>query len=265
MKSSKTTTIPPQHCHSSVLEPPHPTDDGFVGQVRELAHSVESHPAVDNPFYDLWMSKPLNPAQVELFAKNYREWIRPTVDRIARAIVSMKDLRSRAVSVENIRDELGGGDEEKAHVHLLDTFLDELLTRVYGRPFAVADSNAPVLPTTERLNMDGMKIFEGQPPLAAGGLLAQEWHAYPQLVKLYEGARHYKDLGEPDRFHDVCGYFYIHIGEAEKNHMEQSVVSAARSCVDLRDLQLLRKGCHDFLGLLAGFWQGLYDAIIVAG
>jgi hypothetical protein len=36
---------------------------------------------------------------------------------------------------------------------------------------------------------------------------------------LYEGSRQYIDVFETlDEFHEYCEYFYVHIGEAEKDH-----------------------------------------------
>jgi hypothetical protein len=68
-----------------------------------------------------------------------------------------------------------------------------------------------------------------------------------------------------DSFHEACGYFYIHIGEAEKEYKVQSVVSAARACKTEQDLRLLAHGFYAFLELLAGFWDGLYAAIADSG
>ena len=237
----------------------------FADSVRIMAETVQSHPALDNRFYNRWMDRRLRPDQVELLAVNFSAWTAPTVVRIAVALANMTDGRSRFETVHNLQDELGGGDFNSNHVLLLRRFFDWFLGGLYGREFRLDESRAEVLPATRRLNEGAMELFADQrPPVAAGALLAQEWHAYPQLVNLYEGVRNYKDLFDLYEFHENCGYYYIHIGEAEKEHKEQSIISAARCCRDVRDLQLLKKGFYGVLDLLSCFWDDLYEAIVSA-
>ena len=237
----------------------------FAESIRSIAETVRTHPALDNRFYNLWMSEPLRPDQVELLAVNFYSWTAPTVQRIAAALGNMADARSRFETVHNLHDELGKGDFDSNHVLLLRRFFDWFLGAMYGREFRMDESRAEVLPATRRLNEEAMTLFRDQrPQVAAGALLAQEWHAYPQLVNLYEGVRNYKDLFDLYEFHENCGYYYIHIGEAEKEHKEQSIISAARCCRDVRDVQLLKKGFYGLLDLLSGFWDDLYEAMISA-
>ncbi|MGH3430037.1 MAG: hypothetical protein ACRDQZ_21125, partial [Mycobacteriales bacterium] len=93
-----------------------------------------------------------------------------------------------------------------------------------------------------------------------GALLAQEWLAYSMLVRLYEGVRHYKSfyLSE-EEFHEACEYFYVHIGEAEKEHKIQAVRSAAQICTDETDLDMVRGAFQNFLGLTEQYWAGVAD------
>lgn len=236
--------------------------DSVLREVQKMAATVQRHRALDNRFYKLWMREPLKAGQVEVVAVNYYMWIAPTVQRIAWAFLLMEDIEARAETAHNLLDELGNGDPEAVHVLLLRRFLDELLSKVHGRDFRLADARAAVLPETRRLNEGGMKLFQHSPQVACGALLAQEWHAYTQLVNLYEGVRNYMDLFELDHFHEVCEYFYIHIGAAEKEHKEQSLVSAARVCRSEEDLPLLSQGFYGFLDLLAAFWEALYEAVM---
>src|SRR5262249_6837848 len=125
--------------------------------------------------------------------------------------------------------------------------------------------NARILPATWQLVERGRALFGSREEVACGALLAQEWHAYPQLVKLYEGARNYLGYFQLEEFHESCEYFYIHIGEAEKEHKEQSILSAARTCRDEQQLALLEGGFTAYLGLLANYWDSLYLAVNEAG
>lgn len=98
--------------------------------------------------------------------------------------------------------------------------------------------------------------------MVQGALLGQEHLAYSMLVRLYEGVRNYKHLYGEDEFHEACEYFYVHIGEAEKEHKEQAVISAAQVCRDDADLDRVREGFNGFLDLTADYWAGVHDAML---
>ena len=119
-----------------------------------------------------------------------------------------------------------------------------------------------MLPTTTTLIAAGRELFSSADPArVCGALLAQEWHAYTQLVNIYEGVRNYRDLFELEEFHDHCGYFYLHIGAAEKEHKVHSVSTAAQMCPGDRELESLREGFEGYLDLLADNWDQLFKEI----
>jgi uncharacterized protein len=67
------------------------------------------------------------------------------------------------------------------------------------------------------------------------------------LLKLYEGSRTYAPLwSDPEEFHEACEYFYIHIGEAEKEHKIQSLVSTGQYVHFDEDLKLVKKATTIF-------------------
>ncbi|MCO6008492.1 hypothetical protein NE236_26295 [Actinoallomurus purpureus] len=81
---------------------------------------------------------------------------------------------------------------------------------------------------------------------------------------LYEGIRNYKHLYGEDEFHEACEYFYVHIGEAEKEHREQAVVSAAQLCRTGADFEREREAFDGFLDLTARYWAGVHGAMLAA-
>jgi pyrroloquinoline quinone (PQQ) biosynthesis protein C len=234
-----------------------------LAEIKKLTDKLKSHRALDNGFYRLWMSEQLSGPQLRVFANNYYHRIYPTVDRLARAFVVTEDLVSRAAFVQNINDELGDGDANGAHVRLLARWLDGLLKACTGEGFDVNRSDADLLPATRRLTEQSLKLCSSSAPAANGAILAQEWHAYMQLVNIYEGFRNYLSCYDLEDFHNQSEYFYIHIGWAEKEHKEQSILTAARSCKSASDIAELGEAYLTMLDLIADFWDALHDAIRV--
>lgn len=254
---------------NTVTEIPVPASDSkqaqeiYLQHVSILANQVYKSRALDNEFYKLWMKEKLNPTQLEIFVDNYYHWIAPTVDRLAMTFVATKDLISRIEILHNIRDELGGGHLDGVHIFVLRRWLDGLLTKNAGHPFKNVDPSTTVLlPATSALTTKSLELCVRSAPCANGAILAQEWHAYTQFVMLYEGFRQYMQAYELDEFHDLCEYLYIHIGWAEKEHKEQSIITAVRSCANDQDLAELEYGYNTFIDLLGDFWDQLHKEIV---
>ncbi|GIJ28773.1 hypothetical protein Vqi01_39350 [Micromonospora qiuiae] len=243
--------------HSSVALP----------RVQELAESVYRHPALNNAFYELWRSEELPAEQVEIVARNFYAQVAPTADRIALVFLRMapEDVEARAETIENLNDELGLGDPGKVHTVLLKNFFSALLSHLHGRTVTFDEIDSTVLPATQRLIEEGARLFGNERvQVGCGALLAQEWHAYSQLVYLYEGARNYMHrFSGLEEFHEHCEYFYLHIGAAEKEHKLHSVSTAASLCRTPEELEALTHGFTAYLDLLADFWQELHDALRV--
>ena len=231
-------------------------------RVHEIARSCARHPALDNDFYRAWTAGPLRPEQVEIVARNFYERVRDTPQRIALAFLHMDDVRARAETVENLSDEMGHGDPAKAHTVLLQDFFESLLSRLRQRPVTLESLDGLMLPSTRRLIARGRELFSSEHPQeVCGALLAQEWHAYPQLVHLYEGVRNYRSYYELEEFHESCEYFYLHIGATEKQHKIHSLSTAATLCRTSEEVALLERGFQGYLDLLAANWQEIHQAI----
>lgn len=231
-------------------------------RISELTRGMAGHPALDNAFYPLWMGGELPVEKVELIARNYYARVSRTPERIALAFLNIGDLISRVETVENLFDEMGHGDPAKAHSVLLRGFWETLLGKLRGRPVRFDELGSALLPSTTRAVEGGEKLFSSPyPQEVSGALLAQEWHAYPQLVYMYEGARNYRRHYGLEEFHETCEYFYLHIGAAEKEHKVQSMTSAAQVCRTTADLKLLERGFTGYLDLLAENWAEIHEAV----
>jgi pyrroloquinoline quinone (PQQ) biosynthesis protein C len=231
-------------------------------RIQALAHGSSKHPAIDNAFYELWMSGPLEVEHVELVARNVYERVSRSSDRIALAFLGMTDPRARAETIENLSDEMGHGNADRVHAVLLRSFWETLLSRLRGQSVDFDALEAPILPSTRRLVDEGSNLFSSPyPQEICGALLAQEWHAYPQLVFLYEGVRNYRGLFGLEEFHEHCEYFYLHIGATEKEHKIHALSTAAHTCRSAEDLEHLERGFTRYLDLLAENWDELYATI----
>lgn len=234
-------------------------------RIRDLAAGVTRHPALNNAFYELWMSRPLTADQVELFARNFYARVSESPNRIALAFLHMTDVRARVETVENLADEMGMGDPGRAHSVLLRRFFETLLSRLRRTEVGFDRLTAPVLPSTRRLITESTRLFTSPAPAeVCGALLAQEWHAYTQLVNIYEGVRNYMPLFGLEEFHETCEYFYLHIGATEKEHKVHSLSTAAQMCRDEDDYRRLESGFNGYLDLLTANWDELYKEIDVA-
>lgn len=233
----------------------------FLNAIGDLAKSTRQHRALNNPFYDKWTKRQLSFDEAEVFLVNYCAWIETVTEHIARVFLATADLEARCETIKNLYSEMGCGNPEKAHITLLRKFAVALLTELGGKPYQLPEtSRSPLLqPSTRTLIESQSRLFgNASPQIAAGALLAQEWQAFTMLVQLYDGARLYiPTWKDPEDFHDAAEYFYIHIGEAEKEHKIQSVKSASQDVHSEADLVALREGHADFLDVLADFWQGI--------
>ncbi|MDL4775358.1 MULTISPECIES: iron-containing redox enzyme family protein [Thermomonosporaceae] len=238
----------------------------YLGPVRELAAAVHRSPALDNDFYRLWASAPLPYPQVETFAREFYARTVNTSVMVALSVLHTDDLAARVECVKNLYSEYGNGDPAKAHLLLLERFLTDLLTRLRGAPFTVDELRAAEpLASTRAFGKGQRALFtDSDQRVVQGALLGQEHLAYSMLVRLYEGVRNYKHLYGEDEFHEECEYFYVHIGEAEKEHKAEAIVSAAAVCHGDDDLDRVREGFDGFLGLTADYWTGVHEAMLAA-
>jgi heme oxygenase-like protein len=232
-------------------------------RIQDLVGGCGEHRALKNRFYATWRDRQLPVEQVEVFARNFFERAQYGAKYIALAFLQMTTTTAMVETAENLFEEMGNGDPARVHAVLLRDFLEDLLTRMHGREVKLEDIKAPVLESTTRLIHDGDTVFKSMSTHeVCGALLAKEWHAYTQLVFLYEGVRNYMDhYLSLEEFHEHCEYFYVHIGATEKEHKYNSLAAATRACQSEDDFAAFSRGFHTYLDLLADNWDEIHDCM----
>lgn len=230
----------------------------------ESLPSISRDPALNNDFYDLWMSTPLTIQQLATFARNYGAWVKSFPDALAILMVTTDDVDAKTEYSKTLFSEMGYGNAEKVHSVLLNAFFNELARRM-GSEGALdrprLEESVELLPSTQAL-IEGEQDLYRDRQMSFGAQLALEWQAYSMLRKLYEGARNYMSLwDDPDTFHESCEYFYAHIGATEKEHKEESLKAARQYAGDETAVSQIEEGYNRHLDLIYRFWQGLYQTI----
>jgi pyrroloquinoline quinone (PQQ) biosynthesis protein C len=230
--------------------------------------TIREHPALNNEFYDLWTSEKLTIDQLRLVVRNYGAFVRSFPDTLALLFASTTDLVAKAELVKTLYSEMGGGRAEKSHSVLFAAFFTELATKM-GAPAAFVGDNllaAELLPATEALMEGERALYASGGAISIGAQLALEWQAYTMLRKLYDGACNYASFwDEPDGFHEACEYYYVHIGEAEKEHKHEALTAARQYAIDPASEAQILEGFDRHLDLFATFWRSLAEAIRAVG
>jgi pyrroloquinoline quinone (PQQ) biosynthesis protein C len=210
------------------------------------------------------MSRRFSIEALEIFARNYGAWVKAFPDALAVLVTTTDDLEAKTEYVKTLHSEMGYGDSTKVHWVLLDSFFAQLAGKLgfdsrleRGR----LEERLTLLNTTLEL-VEGERELYSRPDEAFGAQLALEWQAYTMLRQLYEGARCYLPLwSNADEFHEVCEYFYVHIGAAEKDHKRESLNAVMRYAGDDERLNCIVRGYSRHLEMVATFWQGLHASI----
>jgi len=237
-------------------------------KIQSLAESVFTHKALNNTFYQRWMGGTLSLGDVEVFARNYLARTTLTSRMVALSFLGADDLHAQVEIVKNLYSKMGYGNPEKAHLALLESYLIDLLSRLADRPYSMDELMAlPVLKSTRTLIHEQLSLYtdgghNNNPRHVLGTLLAQEWLAYSMLTRLYEGARNYMHLyANNDDFHEHCEYFYIHIGDAEKEHKIQAVKAATQECTTDQHIEEVSASFNRFLNITEQYWNGIARAM----
>lgn len=229
-------------------------------QIADMVSALPRTAALDNEFYSRWTTDALPYPQLAVFAREYLARTKNTSVMVALSVLHTEDLDARVECVKNLFSEYGNGRADKAHLVLLESFLLDLLCRVSGQTIAIGDiRNVTPLPTTQAFSKGQREVFtSADQRVVHGALLAQEHLAYSMLTRLYEGVRNYKRFYDTDdEFHQACEYFYIHIGEAEKQHKAEAVISAVAVCPTPPDLDIMTGAFNRFVELTGQYWHGV--------
>ncbi|EJN27859.1 hypothetical protein PMI36_00442 [Pseudomonas sp. GM79] len=236
-------------------------------KIQSLAESALTHEALNNAFYQRWMGGSLSLGDVEVFARNYLTRIRQTSHMDALSFLGTFVLHAQVDVVKNLYTKMRDDNPEKTFA-LLESYLIDLLSRLADRPYSMDELMAlPVLDSTCTFSREQLSLYtdgghNNNPRHVLGTLLAQEWLAYSMLTRLYEGARNYQHLyANNDDFHEHCEYFYIHIGDAEKEHKIQAVKAATQECTTDQHIEEVSASFNRFLVITEQYWNGIAHAM----
>ena len=175
--------------------------------LETLLADITNHPALNNDFYQQWMTRKLTMEELAVFARNYGEWVKAFPDSLAILLVTTDDIDAKTEYVKTLYSEMGYGNPEKVHSVLLNNFFQEL-ARKMGHDGDVdwdqMKKTVELEPTTQELIKGEQDLYRDS-QMSFGAQLALEWQAYTMLRKLYDGARNYLPLwNNPDEFHEAC-------------------------------------------------------------
>ncbi len=230
-------------------------------ELKELVKAIDKHEAVNNQFYQKWLRGPLSIEGLGVFVRNYWEWTFRFPEALAGLVANTQDITARLEYTKILYSEMGNGHLRNVHSRLFEEFCKKLSIAL-GKPGLLNIENlkktAPLLAETQKINAWQKETYFNQYAIAAGAQLALEWQAYTMIRKLYEGARNYMALWEnQDEFHEACEFFYVHIGEAEKEHKEESIIAANKIIEAGASFEDIKTGFCKNLELIGNFWNAI--------
>jgi pyrroloquinoline quinone (PQQ) biosynthesis protein C len=166
----------------------------------------------------------------------------------------------RAEFTKTLFSEMGHGNHKRIHSVLFKEFANELINKMGGEPdesLFILDETK-LLSETLALNSWEKVTYSKNLVSACGAQLAIEWQAYTMIQKLYEGARNYMGFWpEGDAFHEACEYFYSHLGEAEKEHKEESYKASVELLNHGANFDEFKQGFNEHLNKIGAFWDAM--------
>lgn len=233
-------------------------------ELKKLTESIHQSVAVENKFFNKWLANQLSIEELAVFVRNYWEWTYCFPEALAGLLSKTKDVKARVEYAKILFSEIGNGQINKVHSVLFEEFCNQLSEKL-GHPGYLEikrlQQNVRLLKTTQDLTTWQKETYLNT-DMAAGAQLALEWQAYTMIRQLYEGARNYMYLWDnPDEFYEACEFFYVHIGAAEKDHKEESILAAQQLIDNGADLEKIKAGFSQNLHLIGGFWNGIAEYI----
>ena len=230
-------------------------------ELKELVKAIDKHEAVNNQFYQKWLQGQLSIEGLKIFVRNYWEWTFRFPEALAGLVANTQDITARLEYTKILYSEMGNGHLRNVHSRLFEEFCNKLSIAL-GKPGLLSIENlkktVPLLDETQKINAWQKETYFNQYAIAAGAQLALEWQAYTMIRKLYEGARNYMNLWEnQDEFHEACEFFYVHIGEAEKEHKEESILAANKIIEAGASFEDIKSGFCKNLELISNFWNAI--------
>jgi pyrroloquinoline quinone (PQQ) biosynthesis protein C len=234
----------------------------FMNKLSNLVNTIKNHRAVNNGFYDRWMTELFSIEEVGIFARNYWELNYRFPEALAALISNIDNIVARVEYTKTLFSETGNGCVNKSHSILFEDFCSNL-SKVMGNESYLKIDNLKntthLLPETLKLISEQKKLYSNNKyAIAAGAQLALEWQAYTMIMQLYEGARNYKHLwSDQNDFHEACEFFHVHLGEAEKAHKIESIKVTEKVIEEGGSYEDVEYGFKKHLDLIADFWEAI--------
>jgi hypothetical protein len=243
--------------------------------LEKLSNFNNIKEAVDNEFYNLWMSKSLNTQQLEIFLANYFARTLRTVERVFDAMkalikpeLMLKNPSYRASVFENLQnlsEEMGTHNPEKAHVVLLRDWINDLLKRTGSALYPIEDNYEKyLLNTTKAFSAVQKELYNDiNPETVLAASYSQEVCAAKMLGNLKDGFLNnyghlYKDLGE---LYQHSEYFAQHVFGVEEGHAEMAKSVIYNLCDNYEALERIEYSFNTFRDITISYWQGIANAI----
>ena len=236
-----------------------------MNKLELLLGTIDESRAVNNDFYRIWVENRLELNKLAIFVRNYWEWTFRFPEALASLVSCAYDLATKVEYTKILYSEMGNGNLKKSHSVLFEQFSIELSKKLGdpdGLKIEILQKTIPLLPTTIELNNWQKEVYSCKQAHAIGAQLALEWQAYTMIRKLYEGARNYITLWQnQDEFHEACEFFYIHIGEAEKEHKKEAISATEKAINNGLRFDDVKDGFNKILELIANFWDGISHSL----
>jgi pyrroloquinoline quinone (PQQ) biosynthesis protein C len=132
--------------------------------LEQLALTVYKHEALNNGFYEIWMSRRLELPQVAVFVRNYGEINRAFPGVLGMVLAATENIAARTEYASTLYSEMGNGVYEKVHSVLFDAFAQSLAEQFGDRKRLewsnlIAEMDA--LPQTHALIEGWKRIYAG--------------------------------------------------------------------------------------------------------
>lgn len=232
-----------------------------MNKLEQLITLLSGHEAINNLFYEQWITRKLSIEKIAIFIRNYREFTYYFPESLALLIANTENVFARMEYTKTLYSEMGYGEPQRIHLVLFEDFAKNLLKHLDAPDTLIQKSlqgESLLLPETQNFVRGQRELYSGVYSVAVGAQLALEWQAYTMIRKLYEGVRNYMDAWRnPDEFYEACEFFYVHIGSAEKEHKKESIAAANELVNSGGSIEQIESGFKQHLHLIATFWNAI--------
>lgn len=229
-----------------------PDQDGPPA-VHELTARIGHHRSLRCSGLCEFAAGSLTGAQTEVFAANVVAHAAVNETLLTRVLDRTTDLTAKRLLVDRISEELGR--DAVPRPSQLERLFRQLEPAGARRGWELGPDSGRVLPATRQFDHAAVALVEADEPKACGALLARELHESQVVSKLETGFARSLDRTGSGELESLRLYF------RELPSSEGALLAAARSARDPEDLEQVRTGFYEMLGLIDRFWGALSAAV----